>query len=143
MRRFPPLLWVLSAALSILYGLSLIQGPLGLRVLWQIERARRVLGFELARRGVPLDQKRPFLGVEWSVTTTTQGDLESKVLSARSIWGLRALGWFRKAGLRPGDGVLVFSSSSFPALLTSVLVAAQEAGLDVDHVVSLGASSYG
>ncbi|EHM10905.1 hypothetical protein TheveDRAFT_1787 [Thermanaerovibrio velox DSM 12556] len=143
MRRFPPILLALSMVMSALYSLAVLQGPPGIRTLCRVQSARRALGEEMARRGVPFDEHLPFLGVEWSEITTTQGDLESKTLSARSVWALRALRWFERAGLHPGDRVLVFSSSSFPALLVSVLLAAQEAGLDVTCVVSLGASSYG
>lgn len=135
-------------ALSVLLGALLLippglLDPEGLRALWRYRAARDAISRHLASRKLPLDPRYPFLGVDWSITTTTQGELGAKRLSHSPIWALRAVGWFKEAGLKPGDRIAIFSSSSFPALLASVICAAEAMDLRVTLVVSLGASSYG
>lgn len=83
------------------------------------------------------------IGTEWSNITTTVGSLASKQISCNPLWGTIFLRWFDKAGLKRGDRIAILSSGSFPGFLISSLVAAEERGLDVLLIVSLGASSYG
>ena len=83
------------------------------------------------------------IGVEMSPLTTTQGGLKAKRTACDPAWSVAALRWFRNLGLKKGDPVAVFSSSSFPGLALNVLAAAEVYGLDVFLVVSLGSSTWG
>lgn len=87
--------------------------------------------------------KTGFIGVEWSNLTTTLGSLEAKRTSADPLWAAQFLDWFDKLGLKAGDPVVIYSSSSFPAMLFSAVVAAENAGLRVLLAVSLGSSTWG
>ena len=84
-----------------------------------------------------------FIGLEWSETSTTLGKLDAKQNASDPLWGAQCLRWFDQLGLKRGDRIVVLSSASFPGLLYSVLAAAEARGLQVDLVVSLGASAWG
>ena len=84
-----------------------------------------------------------FPGVEWSSITTTLGPLEAKRTAADPLWSVYALRTFRRLGLKPGDRVAVFSSSSFPGLVFSLLSAADSLKLSVLWIHSLGSSTWG
>ncbi len=83
------------------------------------------------------------IGVEWSPVTTTLGSLEAKRTAADPLWSVRALRHFRLLGLKKGDRVALLSSSSFPGLVFSLVVAAEHAGLELLWIHSLGASTWG
>jgi poly-gamma-glutamate system protein len=83
------------------------------------------------------------IGLEWSVVTTTLGDLEAKRTSCDPRWAVRVLRWFKEAGLVRGDRVAILSSASFPGFLLAALIAAEEMGLSVLLVPSLAASTWG
>ena len=87
--------------------------------------------------------KTGFPGVEWSGITTTLGPLEAKRTAADPLWSVHALRTFRRLGLKAGDRVAVFSSSSFPGLVFSLLSAAESLDLSVLWVHSLGSSTWG
>lgn len=93
----------------------------------------------------PVDDKLKtgFIGVEWSNLTTTLGSLEAKRTSADPLWAAQFLDWFDQLGLKAGDPVVIYSSSSFPAILFSAVVAAESANLRVLLAVSLGSSTWG
>jgi len=84
-----------------------------------------------------------FIGIEWSPVTTTLGPLEAKRTAADPLWSVYALREFRTLGLREGDAVAMISSSSFPGLVFSLLVAAEHLGLRVVWIHSLGSSTWG
>lgn len=114
----------------------------------KIRAGQRSLWEEQLRRGVSLSPeedplKTGFVGVEWSRLSTTLGELEAKRTSANPMWGVECLRWFDALHLKAGDRIAIASSSSFPALLFSVLVAAETRGLDVFLSVSLGSSTWG
>jgi len=83
------------------------------------------------------------IGVEYSETTTSLGDLEAKRTSASPDAAALAVLLLREAGVEPGDAIAVGASGSFPGLVLAVLSAARALDLDVALVASLGASSWG
>jgi poly-gamma-glutamate system protein len=98
--------------------------------------------------GVAIDPLRDpndtgLIGVEYSETTTSLGDLEAKRTSASPDAAALAVLLLREAGVEPGDAIAVGASGSFPGLVLAVLSAARALDLDVALVASLGASSWG
>jgi poly-gamma-glutamate system protein len=83
------------------------------------------------------------IGVEWSGLTTTLGALEAKRTACNPAWTIQYRRWFTQLGLEAGDPVAIFSSSSFPGLLLSAVVAAEASDLDISLIVSLGSSTWG
>lgn len=142
-------LMLLTAALCALWAAQ--RAPLNAeesRLYHKVESAQAFLWDALEQGGISLDVKADpyrsgFIGVEWSVTTTTLGSLEAKRCATDPLWAVRALRWFDAQGLREGDRIAVLASSSFPGLLYSVLAAAEARGLRVDLAVSLGSSTWG
>ncbi|MCR4819258.1 MAG: poly-gamma-glutamate system protein, partial [Fretibacterium sp.] len=118
------------------------------RLYHKIEAAQSFLWEELGRRGLKRDQEADpchsgFIGLEWSMTTTTLGSLEAKRCSTDPLWAVQMLRWFDKLELKKGDRIAVLASASFPGLVCSVLAAAEERRLDVALGISLGASTWG
>ncbi len=83
------------------------------------------------------------IGVEWSMTTTTLGDLAAKRTACNPVWAIQFYRWFSDLQLKPGDNIAIFSSASFPGLLLSAISAAEAMELNPLLVVSLGASTWG
>ena len=83
------------------------------------------------------------IGVEMSPVTTTLGSLRAKRTACNPAWSVVALRLFKSLGLKKGDSVAVLSSSSFPGMILNVLAAAENMGLKVFMVVSLGSSTWG
>ena len=121
----------------------------GERQAWETVRAaqehvadwRREQGTAASREDDPFDCG--LIGVEWSPLTTTLGSIEAKQASCNPAWAVRFMRWYRDMGLNEGDTVAIFSSASFPAMLLNALVAAETLGLEVELLVSLGASTWG
>ena len=84
-----------------------------------------------------------FIGVENSIITTRSGNLRAKQYSTKPEWTKIFINWFYEAGLKSGDNIFISSSSSFPAMLCSCLIAAENFGLQIKLCVSLGSSSWG
>lgn len=84
-----------------------------------------------------------FIGIEWSQLTTTLGSLEAKRTSADPLWGAQFVDWFDSLGLKTGDRIVIYSSSSFPAMLFSAIAAAESRRLEILLAVSLGSSTWG
>lgn len=106
-----------------------------------VRDARIAAGFELDILRDP--NRTGLIGVEYSETTTTLGDLEAKRTAAVPDTAALAVLLLREAGVKPGDAIAVGASGSFPGLVLAVLSAARALDLDVALVVSLGASSWG
>lgn len=87
--------------------------------------------------------KTGLIGVEWSPLTTTLGSLEAKRTACNPLWAAQFLDWFDKLGLKPGDRIVIYSSSSFPGLLFSAIAAAEYRQLEILLAVSLGSSTWG
>jgi len=83
------------------------------------------------------------IGVEWSATTTTLGDLAAKRTACNPAWAVQFSRWFRGLGLKPGDRIAIYSSGSFPGLLLSAIAASEAIQLEPLLIVSLGASTWG
>ncbi|MCR4817684.1 MAG: poly-gamma-glutamate system protein [Fretibacterium sp.] len=140
------LLTLLLAALLPLLNSSLTREEQ--RLYRKMEAVQSFLWEELGRRGLERDEEADpcrsgFIGLEWSMTTTSLGSLESKRCSTDPLWAVQMLRWFDELGLKEGDRIAVLASSSFPGLNCSVLAAAEERGLEVVLGVSLGASTWG
>lgn len=140
----------LAVGMAALYGLA---DPFGLsleeRALWERVRAaqQHLVDWRDARGSASPAEVDPagcgMIGVEWSELTTTLGSLEAKRSACNPAWALQFLRWYRDVGLAPGDGVAIYSSASFPAMLLNAWMAADAAGLRPLVVVSLGASTWG
>lgn len=113
----------------------------------RIQAAQNLLWTAMEQRGQTDPVNDPdhcgFIGLDWSETSTTLGNLKAKRNACDPLWGAIALRWFDQLGLAEGDRIVVLSSSSFPGLLYSVLAAAESRGLHVALVVSLGSSAWG
>ena len=83
------------------------------------------------------------IGVEWSGITTTLGDLRAKRTACNPAWAVQFKRWFEQQGLKAGDRIAIYSSSSFPGLLLSAIAASEAMQLEPLLVVSLGASTWG
>lgn len=151
MRRFPYNTRLVLLALFMLF-LWFVCGFWTTRhedEVWRTVRGgQSALWQEQVQSGIPLSisddkLKTGFIGVEWSNLTTTLGSLEAKRTSADPLWAEQFLHWFDKQGLQAGDPVVIYSSSSFPAMLFSAVVAAESSGLRVLLAVSLGSSTWG
>ena len=145
----PLRLLFLTAALAALWlSWTPPLSPAEQRLYDKVLAAQAFLWDELGRRGLPRDEGADphhsgLIGLEWSVTTTTQGDLKAKRCATDPLWAVQMLRWFDELGLVKGDRVVVLASSSFPGAIYSVLAAAEARGLDTVLGVSLGASNWG
>ena len=148
-RSSPGRLVLLGLILLALFSLSGrgALSPEETRLSGRIQAAQNVLWTAMQQKGqtdpAHDTDKTGFIGLEWSETSTTLGKLEAKRNAGDPLWGAQCLRWFDHLGLKAGDRIVVLSSASFPALLYSVLAAAESRGLQVDLVVSLGASAWG
>ncbi|MCG8563763.1 MAG: poly-gamma-glutamate system protein [Desulfobacterales bacterium] len=83
------------------------------------------------------------MGIEWSPITTTEGDLQAKRTACDPVWAVQFQRWFKGLGLKKGDRVAIYSSSSFPGMLINAVMAAESMELDISLGLSLGASTWG
>ena len=83
------------------------------------------------------------IGVEWSVLTTTLGDLEAKQAASDPRWAGIFVEWYEKMGLQEGSRIALICSGSFPGLILSALAAAEQMQLDILLLPSLGSSTWG
>ncbi|MDR2527985.1 MAG: poly-gamma-glutamate system protein [Synergistaceae bacterium] len=148
-RSSSPRLIFLTVCLLVLFRVR-ASSPLNAeesRLYARVRAAQDALWAEMEERGEADAQSDPdktgFIGVEWSVTTTTLGSPESKRNACDPLWAAQCLRWFEELGLKTGDRIVVLSSGSFPGMLYSVLAAAESRGLQIDLVVSLGSSTWG
>lgn len=117
--------------------------------LWNtIRTGQQTLWQKQIQAGVELSEdtdrlRTGFIGMGWSPLTTTLGGLEAKRTSANPLWATQFLDWFDDLGLRAGDKIVVYSSSSFPAMLFSAIAAAESRQLEILLAVSLGSSTWG
>ncbi|HEY8496262.1 MAG TPA: poly-gamma-glutamate system protein [Limnochordales bacterium] len=112
-----------------------------LRGMRAIAAAREAAGFPIDRRIDP--NGTGLIGVEWSIITTTLGNLEAKRTATHPAWAGVVVRWMREAGVEPGDTVWAAFSGSFPGLNLAVLAAAEAMGVRLLAVSSLGASTWG
>ncbi len=97
---------------------------------------------------VPIDRRvdpneTGLIGVEWTVITTTLGNLQAKRTATHPAWASAVVRWMREAGAGPGDVVWAAFSGSFPGLNLAVLAAAEAMDVRLVAISSLGASTWG
>ncbi len=114
----------------------------------QIKSAHSLLWNSLKNFGLEQNSeldifKTGLLGIEDSPITTKHGNLRAKQISTNPAWCEKFYNWFSEANLKTGDNIFISSSSSFPGMLLSALIAAENYGLDIKLCVSLGSSSWG
>lgn len=150
LRKNARLLYILAGVLLVLWFLpsrTVITSEE--EDLWNRVRSAQDYMYEWrSSNGVESDRehdpwKTGLIGIEWSPVTTTLGSLESKRTACDPRWSIVTSRWFEGLGLSEGDPVAIFSSGSFPGLLLNALCAAEDRGLDIFLVVSLGSSTWG
>lgn len=97
--------------------------------------------------GIPLSDEdyhqTGMIGEPFNLITTTLGDVEAKRTTANPDMAALIIKMMHEVGLQKGDRVGLGFSGSFPALNIAVLCAADEMGLEVVPITSVGASTYG
>jgi len=99
-------------------------------------------------RGVVVDMvndpdQTAMIGQQFTLTTTNQGLLASKLTSINPNFAAVIVDMFNEAGLVPGDQVAIGMTGSFPALDIAVLSACQVMELEPVIISSLGSSWWG
>jgi poly-gamma-glutamate system protein len=83
------------------------------------------------------------IGQEYSLITTDQGDLPSKLSSTNPNFAAIVVQLLKDAGLNAGDNVAVAFSGSFPDLNISVIAAIETLKMTPIIITSVGASNFG
>lgn len=120
----------------------------------QVEAARvmteslYVIKEEREAKGIVIDEKLDpnktgLIGEEYTLLTTTLGNLSAKRTSTNPDFAALMVKYFYEAGLQSGDIVAIGSSGSFPALLIATLSACKSMELAPLIIYSIGASEYG
>ena len=112
-----------------------------------MRRCEEVLCAEKERLGLfdpGLDPDRTGLvGLEFSLLTTSVGDVRDKRGAARPEMADAVAEYLRRAGVASGDWIAVNSSASYPGFTLATLCAAETMGAQVQMVFSYGSSMYG
>lgn len=91
-----------------------------------------------------LDPNRTgLIGMEFTPTTTTLGNLEAKRTSTNPDFAALFVKYFNELELNQGDVIAIGGSSSFPGMILATLSAAKAMDLQPLFILSLGASMYG
>ena len=120
----------------------------------KVEAARRTERcFQAVRelkqaRGIAIDYASDInatgmIGPDFSLITTTLGNLESKRTSTNPNMAAVLIDMFGELGLEPGDTVAINCSGSFPSLNIATICAAETMGLEPVLISSFGASTHG
>lgn len=83
------------------------------------------------------------IGFQHSLITTEYGELEAKLTSLNPNFAALIVQLLSEAGVKPGDGVAISFSGSFPALNLSVIAACEALNLKPVIITSVGASMWG
>lgn len=83
------------------------------------------------------------IGQDFSLITTTLGNLEAKRTSTNPNMAAVLVDMFHELGLQPGDKVGINCSSSFPALNIAVMCAVEVMDLSPLVMTSFGSSTHG
>ncbi len=112
--------------------------------------ARSLLRIREWRRaaGIPVDRtldpnNTGIVGDEFSLLTTSLGDVAAKRTAANPAFAGVIAGYFQDAGLTRGDVVAIGASGSFPAFILATLSAARTLELEPVLIYSVGSSMYG
>ena len=113
-----------------------------------MEESTRLAREARLEAGVPVDRAvdlngTGLIGVEYSGTTTSLGDLAAKRTVASPDMAAAMVGLLVEAGVKPGDTVAVGASGSFPGAVLATLAAARAMDLQVALIPSLGSSTWG
>lgn len=83
------------------------------------------------------------IGQEYSLITTDQGNIESKLSTTNPNFAAVIVQLLKEAGLKEKDHVAVAFSGSFPGLNISVLAALEKLNLTPVVITSVGSSNFG
>ncbi|RKZ33740.1 poly-gamma-glutamate system protein [bacterium] len=83
------------------------------------------------------------IGEQFTLITTDQGDLESKLTSTNPNWAGVIVHLLKRAGVEKGDYVAVAWTGSMPAMNMAVLAAIETIGAIPVIITSIGASMWG
>jgi len=83
------------------------------------------------------------IGQEYSLITTDQGDLESKLSATNPNFAAVIVQLFKDAGLNENDNIAIAFSGSFPGLNISVIAAVETLKLKPVIITSEGSSNFG
>lgn len=113
-----------------------------------MQRAMAAVKAEKRTLGIPIDplldpNGTGLIGAAYNDITTTRGSLVSKRTSTNPAFAAAVVEMLAQAGARPGDGVAISFSGSFPALNIAVLSAVKVLDLRPAIISSAGASMYG
>ncbi len=98
--------------------------------------------------GIPIDSeldpnKTGLIGDEFTLLTTTVGNLSAKRTSTNPDFAALMIKFFLQADLQSGDTIAIGSSGSFPALLLATFSACKAMGITPISIYAIGASEYG
>ena len=147
----------LLSLLSLLAFVAVENGKMDVRQDWYSEKleaakltqsAENCLKNFRMENGVFIDEindpnHTALIGQEYSLITTDQGDLESKLSAINPNFAAVMVQLLKEAGLNENDNVAVAFSGSFPGLNISVLAAVQTLKLKPVVITSEGASNFG
>jgi poly-gamma-glutamate system protein len=84
-----------------------------------------------------------FIGEEFSLITTTLGNLDAKQISLNPDFAALITKWILSLNISSGNTVVIHASASFPALTIMAILACEELNLKPVIFTSVGASSWG
>ncbi len=118
------------------------------RAAFRMEKTLGYLRNYRDKHGPPFDEAvdpnfTGLIGVNFSPITTTLGYLETKRAMTNPNFAALMVKLLKKRNLGPGDKIAVSASGSFPAAYLAFVIAAEEIGLNLDIILSLGSSSWG
>lgn len=113
----------------------------------RMEKVLALLQETVVREGLAFDEEdlnqTGLIGPEWTELTTSLGNPEAKRTALQPDWAALIYRYYQEAGLQPGDTVAAGFSGSFPGLCLASICAANEMGLNVRVIASVGASMHG
>jgi poly-gamma-glutamate system protein len=113
-----------------------------------MEKSLEVLREARFEKGLPIDRELDpnatgLIGDEFTVITTSIGNLEAKRTSTNPSFAALLVRLFNEAGLEPGASVAIGASGSFPGLILATLAACEVMEAEPLLFYSVGASMYG
>ena len=147
----------LLSVLSLLAFIAVENGKMDVKQKWYSEKleaaklsqlaANHLKNFRL-ENGVFMDEvndpnQTALIGQEYSMITTDQGEIDSKLSSTNPNFAAVFVQLLKEAGLNDQDNVAVAFSGSFPGLNISVIAALETLKLKPIIITSVGASNYG
>lgn len=84
-----------------------------------------------------------YIGVEFSLITSTVGNLEAKQCATNPDFAALITRWLNELHLTDSGSVVIHASASFPSLTVAAIIACENFGLQPLIMSSAGASSFG